>query len=281
MGAGASRGEDARNARAAGHAAPYRGGLFQQQPLQPQQSHQPPPHQRPYAAQQQPHAQQQPPAQRAAVVTQQQHVRTADATIPRRGDPSPRRVSSLTDELLKCKAKLELAEQKLRDGAAGIPHTECTVCMDAPVDTVFLPCGHICICHGCCMSMQKAVTGLKCPLCRLSVDKAQRIYLPVHQPAPPEARRSPEPAAGAVLGATRATVSVRPGLSPADARVDAASLGARTPRSAAREAWPDLGAARRLAEPAGAVSPAAAMLSKTLPASFQLPMRHDITVPLR
>ena len=110
MGAGASRGEDARNARAAGLGAPYRGGLFQQQPLQPQQSHQPPPHQRPYAAQQQPHAQQQPPAQRAAVVTQQQHVRTADATIPRRGDPSPRRVSSLTDELLKCKAKLELAE---------------------------------------------------------------------------------------------------------------------------------------------------------------------------
>ena len=44
---------------------------------------------------------------------------------------------------------------------------ECCVCMNAPADTKFLPCGHICLCAGC------ADRVAVCPLCRTRIDVRQ------------------------------------------------------------------------------------------------------------
>ena len=230
-------------------------------------------------------------AQPSGSATQQQQQQQQRAPIGRapsssRAQPhaQPKRVSSLTDELLKCKAKLELAEQKLREGEAGIPHTECAVCMDAAVDTVFLPCGHLCSCSACCSLLQKGgPASFKCPLCRENVERAHRIFLPVHQPAPAQARRgrptetaSPAVAPSTQAGSVRTTVSLRPGVTPEQARFDAqarfeATFAPRTPGNS-RVAWPEVAPnqANTITEPSGA----AALLSKTLPASFQLPVRH-------
>jgi hypothetical protein len=126
--------------------------------------------------------------------------------------PTPR-VSDLTDELMTLKAKLSLAEAKLRAtraGSPGIPHTECVLCMDAAVDTVLLPCGHLCLCSKCAESLRRglAPVAVNCPLCRVRVDKAQRIFLPVHQP-PPRFAPNPGISAGQAVGASRVTFSSR------------------------------------------------------------------------
>ena len=42
---------------------------------------------------------------------------------------------------------------------------ECIICMDAPPETVFYKCGHICACKGCARGMK----GMPCPLCRQTV----------------------------------------------------------------------------------------------------------------
>jgi len=99
-----------------------------------------------------------------------------------------KRVSELSAELMTIKSKLALQEQKLRE-QPGVPNTECIVCMDAAVDTVLLPCGHLCMCSDCASSLTHGakVKGqpLKCPLCRLNANTSQRIYLHVEKPASP------------------------------------------------------------------------------------------------
>lgn len=46
---------------------------------------------------------------------------------------------------------------------------ECKVCMDAPVEVVFLPCGHALACQRC------AATN-ECPVCRCRIEGRTRIY---------------------------------------------------------------------------------------------------------
>ncbi|RZF33292.1 hypothetical protein LSTR_LSTR007637 [Laodelphax striatellus] len=48
----------------------------------------------------------------------------------------------------------------------------CRICMDANIDTVFLPCSHVICCWKCAERCQT------CPLCRATIDTAKRIYLP-------------------------------------------------------------------------------------------------------
>jgi len=179
------------------------------------------------------------------------------------------KVSHLTDELMTLKAKLALAEAKLRDqraGCPGIPHTECVLCMDAAVDTVLLPCGHICMCNKCAESLRRgfAPNAVNCPLCRVRVDRAQRIFLPVHQPPPRFAPRH-DISAGQSLGASRVTFSSRKLPPVMEAKAEGHARGERSPVSIA---WAPL-------EPQG--DDGSALFSKTLPASFEWPVRYDAT----
>lgn len=49
----------------------------------------------------------------------------------------------------------------------------CRICMDAAMDTLFLPCRHVVCCESC------APRCMRCPLCRGEIERSMRIYLPV------------------------------------------------------------------------------------------------------
>ncbi len=48
----------------------------------------------------------------------------------------------------------------------------CVVCMDAALQMVLVPCGHVCVCENC----SKQITF--CPMCRQPVQQAIRVFLP-------------------------------------------------------------------------------------------------------
>jgi hypothetical protein len=48
----------------------------------------------------------------------------------------------------------------------------CCICLDAPPNLRFDPCGHVAICGG-CDSKQTA----ECPLCRVKIKRQQLVYL--------------------------------------------------------------------------------------------------------
>ena len=74
------------------------------------------------------------------------------------------------------------------EAKAAAQHAEdarsCKVCMDREIDTVFIPCGHLCTCAVCYEI--NALT--ECPLCRRGIQRAQHRPLqgqkPRQQPAP-------------------------------------------------------------------------------------------------
>ncbi|CAM6033448.1 unnamed protein product [Sphagnum compactum] len=51
----------------------------------------------------------------------------------------------------------------------------CTVCLDAPKDSFFDPCGHRCTCYTCGMRIQNGDIA-RCPICRENVRAVHRIY---------------------------------------------------------------------------------------------------------
>ena len=48
----------------------------------------------------------------------------------------------------------------------------CVVCMDAPLEMVLIPCGHMCICEGCSRQI------IACPMCRQTVEDALKVFFP-------------------------------------------------------------------------------------------------------
>jgi len=52
------------------------------------------------------------------------------------------------------------------------PHCieECIVCMERRVDSVLIPCGHICCCKQCVTKF------IDCPVCRLPIERVVRTY---------------------------------------------------------------------------------------------------------
>lgn len=50
---------------------------------------------------------------------------------------------------------------------------KCRICMDAQIDTVFCPCGHLVSCSVCAANVEL------CPICREQIQKAQRVFFPV------------------------------------------------------------------------------------------------------
>lgn len=53
---------------------------------------------------------------------------------------------------------------------------ECVVCLDAPPSCVFDPCGHLACCCGCAASLTSRAGGGVCPICRLPVVKAIKLF---------------------------------------------------------------------------------------------------------
>jgi hypothetical protein len=51
----------------------------------------------------------------------------------------------------------------------------CTVCLDAPKDSFFDPCGHRCTCYACGMRIQNGDIA-RCPICQENVLAVHRIY---------------------------------------------------------------------------------------------------------
>ena len=43
----------------------------------------------------------------------------------------------------------------------------CVICLDAPKQTLLLPCKHLCVCDSC--AEESCQPGTKCPLCRNTV----------------------------------------------------------------------------------------------------------------
>jgi hypothetical protein len=50
----------------------------------------------------------------------------------------------------------------------------CICCYDAPSTVVVLPCFHMCLCTGCEEAAGKDI--VTCPICKVDVDKLQRVY---------------------------------------------------------------------------------------------------------
>ncbi|NXQ34150.1 LRSM1 ligase, partial [Alaudala cheleensis] len=48
--------------------------------------------------------------------------------------------------------------------------SECVVCMEQEPQMIFLPCGHVCCCQGCCERLHS------CPLCRQDIAQCIRIF---------------------------------------------------------------------------------------------------------
>ena len=54
----------------------------------------------------------------------------------------------------------------------------CVLCMDAPSEVAFLPCGHFCACEECVNKMLLIGKDIMCPICRVVSHSLPRIYIP-------------------------------------------------------------------------------------------------------
>uniref|UniRef100_A0A2A4J173 RING-type domain-containing protein n=1 Tax=Heliothis virescens TaxID=7102 RepID=A0A2A4J173_HELVI len=71
-------------------------------------------------------------------------------------------------------------EPRSRSSSGGCAEAlACRVCMDAPIDSLFLPCRHV-VCCGTC-----APRCNRCPLCRAEIEKLMHIFLPCDYPKSP------------------------------------------------------------------------------------------------
>lgn len=52
---------------------------------------------------------------------------------------------------------------------------ECSVCMESEPNAALYPCGHMCLCYGCAVGVQK-LRGALCPICRQPIVDILRIY---------------------------------------------------------------------------------------------------------
>ncbi|RYG50356.1 hypothetical protein EON66_11930, partial [archaeon] len=51
------------------------------------------------------------------------------------------------------------------------PSLECKICMEAVIDTLFVPCHHLAACKSCAAVLHT------CPICRASITERLRIFM--------------------------------------------------------------------------------------------------------
>jgi len=69
---------------------------------------------------------------------------------------------------------IDETEIQNQDGNNNNANNECIVCMGEEKDTLFLPCGHYCVCFKCGDEIKK---GMKqCPICRSIVQSVTKVY---------------------------------------------------------------------------------------------------------
>ena len=94
------------------------------------------------------------------------------------------KVDILSVELSRAYASIAKAKAQARtaERSGGLTCTECVLCLEAEIDTVFLPCGHAATCRACAAKflMHKEMSGeaITCPVCRASVVHINRIFVP-------------------------------------------------------------------------------------------------------
>jgi hypothetical protein len=68
--------------------------------------------------------------------------------------------------------------------AAPEPPSTCAVCLAEPAVMALVPCGHKCVCPGCCTRLR--ADSAKCPICRARIDAAIHVHdAGVPQETPP------------------------------------------------------------------------------------------------
>lgn len=58
------------------------------------------------------------------------------------------------------------------NAGAAVQFSECVVCLEETVQVIFLPCGHMCCCAGCHISIRD------CPLCRAYIERKIKVIQP-------------------------------------------------------------------------------------------------------
>ncbi|PWA49304.1 Ankyrin repeat-containing protein [Artemisia annua] len=61
-------------------------------------------------------------------------------------------------------------EKEKKDGVS----SSCVICLDAPVEGAFIPCGHMAGCMSCLTEIKGKILG--CPVCRANIDQIIRLY---------------------------------------------------------------------------------------------------------
>ena len=78
----------------------------------------------------------------------------------------PKRVEDL-------EAKLEMARKRIDELESSVSGQmyECKICMDAPIQKVFLPCGHTLSCSRCAQDLET------CPVCALGIENMTSVHM--------------------------------------------------------------------------------------------------------
>lgn len=70
---------------------------------------------------------------------------------------------------------LQASETPRLEVASGTVDASCVVCLERPPQVALLTCGHVCVCETCSAAVQ-AARPARCPVCRLLVEGAQRVF---------------------------------------------------------------------------------------------------------
>lgn len=69
-------------------------------------------------------------------------------------------------------------ESKKAQATMADTNKECSVCLNDKIDTIILPCRHMCLCVGCANELAKKSAGRKCPICREPSEGFVRLTRP-------------------------------------------------------------------------------------------------------